>query len=104
MPDAVACLIPITHTEKYEDDPGCVMFEAGEIRQFPRKTAIVPEIRTSEALSHDVLIKANRTNRLADFGQLPPNFEPRFIDAINSNITLSNAEKARWRTFLGIGE
>ena len=104
MPDTVACLIPTTHTDRYEDDPGCVMYSAGQTAQFSQKTAILPEFRMSIAFQYAALLQADRNDRLQNLGVLPAEFESQFLEAIKHNATLSNAERRRWRSFLGIEE
>ncbi len=51
-------------------------------------------------LTYADLESANRNNRLEIVGSLPTDFEALFLEAIEHNVTLSVAEKTRWRAFL----
>jgi hypothetical protein len=97
---SIACLTPTTHTTKYPQAEGCVLYKAGTIDCFDKDTAILPDFRTILPLTYRDLEIANRNGRLAIVGSLPSDFESLFLQAIEENTTLSNAEKARWRAFL----
>jgi hypothetical protein len=101
FPTFLFSLAPITRTQPYSRDPGlaagCVRYAAREVPGFSGEVVIEPRRTHRRALEYAAIEREINRGTFREFGALPPDFQQRFLDAIEQNRLLNRTEKEVWR-------
>ena len=98
------CIKATSKADAYDNNPekmlGAVCYEVGKAC-FDVRTVVEPD--NPLPISHQDIVRHNRSRAFAVIGALPADFHERLVAAIKASVTMSQSRKSSMLTKIGAG-